>query len=1264
MRTDLIADRFQIVARVGEGGVGVVYRAVDRRSGGHVALKVLRDPAGSQDRFAREAALLSRIDDEGLVRYVAHGSCDDGPYLAMEWLEGEDLAARLARGPISIDAALTLGERIATTLIRLHERGVVHRDLKPSNVWLVDGDVARPKVLDLGMAHVRATIALTRTGMPLGTPAYMAPEQARGAKEIDGRVDLYALGSLLYECIAGRAPFEGPHPLAILTKILFDEARPLAELAPHAPEPLLALVAQLIAKSPSDRPSNAASVAQTIAAIPRGTAVPSSNPAPRHVSITPAERAIVAVVMVEARADVDDDVWDATLRDVAGTHGASIERLPDRTAALVWHRERSVGERALRAARAALRLRGGDALRVSLAIGRTESSSQLALGEVIERAVDLLGRSRGEVYIDRIAAEMLESGFVVRAHAERVLVEERGSAAPVRTVLGRPSPWVGRDQEIASLRILFERCVDEPCATLALVTGEAGIGKSRLRHELTSLLADRGALWIGRGDPMRAGAPFALIVDALRSALGVRDGDPADVRRSRLVDEVASSVPPNAQARVVELLAELLAVPLEGAASPLLEAARRDPVLMGDHVRNACLELVAGRCAQRPLILVLEDLHWGDLSTMSVVDHLRRNLRSAPLFVLALARPEARAMFPALFAREGVSELRLGPLRPKASATLARALLGDAVDELTIERIVQHADGHAFFLEELVRAEARHPGAAAPATVLTMLEARLVALPLEQRRVLRAASVFGQSCWKGGIARLVSPDEADVDRALRALIDEELLVPRHGSRLAGEDELGFRHDLVRQTAYEMLTAEDRQLGHRLAGEWLEAAGHRDALSLAEHFERGGAPKRALPHLLRGAEEAIEGNDLRASIAIAERALEHDPDRAMRIALRAVQGTAASWRGDEVLERATCEVLALAAPPDDVWYSMHVALVRGLSAAGRVDRVKELVEQLVSVADRVPPTVELGHALAMEAVNVWPLGLLELCDRLFATYRVRVEGFVEPTHALRSAVAQLHASVAQVRGDIELRLQHLREARAAYLAGDDRRRAIFMTQNIAHMLLELGGYAEAESLLDEALADAERMGIDAAIAIVVANRGLARTRLCRWDAAEQDLARALELVQLQNNVRVEGGVRLSLARLALHRRRFDEARAQAERSVELMERAAPLQVGWSLAVLAFVELARGDVSSALAHAERAFAGTDRMTHDKGEAGVRLAYVEALTACGRSEEARAALVDARRSLLAFADRLSSAAHRTTFLTNIAEHARILELARELG
>jgi serine/threonine protein kinase len=270
----LVADgtftvRFSVEREIGHGGMGRVYEGVQRETGKRIAIKVL-DPglAGDPVRFQAEATILEQLDHPAIVRYVAHGLTGDGrAYLAMEWLEGETLAERLHRQPLSTAECVAVGQRVADALAYLHERDIVHRDIKPSNVFLVGRDPKAAMVIDLGIAKRLSVIGPTKTGEVIGTPGYMAPEQVRGESGIDERVDMFALGCLLYESLSGAAPFAGQVVMEVLARLLLAEPKPLDEVRPEIPLRLATLVAVLLAKSADDRTVDAEQAARELTTI-------------------------------------------------------------------------------------------------------------------------------------------------------------------------------------------------------------------------------------------------------------------------------------------------------------------------------------------------------------------------------------------------------------------------------------------------------------------------------------------------------------------------------------------------------------------------------------------------------------------------------------------------------------------------------------------------------------------------------------------------------------------------------------------------------------------------------------------------------------------------------------------------------------------------------------------------------------------------------------------------------------------------------------
>ncbi len=269
---DVVGDRFEVIAFHRAGGMGEVFRARDRVTGAEVALKLVRHAEGNAEkRFAREVSILAQLKDPGIVEYVAHGDAPDGrSFLAMEWLDGEDLGERMSRAPLSPAEAVGMALCVARALAAAHASGIVHRDLKPQNVFLLGGMPRRAKLLDFGLARTAKPVPeITKTGMTVGTRGYMAPEQALGEKNVGEKSDLFSLGCVIYEALMGRSAFYAKDPDEVLRKIVFEDVTPLIDLMADVPTKLSAVVDAMLAKEPSDRPRDAATVVATLEAIER-----------------------------------------------------------------------------------------------------------------------------------------------------------------------------------------------------------------------------------------------------------------------------------------------------------------------------------------------------------------------------------------------------------------------------------------------------------------------------------------------------------------------------------------------------------------------------------------------------------------------------------------------------------------------------------------------------------------------------------------------------------------------------------------------------------------------------------------------------------------------------------------------------------------------------------------------------------------------------------------------------------------------------------
>ncbi|MDB4934680.1 MAG: Adenylate cyclase [Labilithrix sp.] len=1322
------AQRFQIERRVSAGGMSAVFRAVDLRGGGVVAIKVLygRDAGEHKERLYREARILEKLSHPGIVKHVAHGETEDGmPFLAMEWIAGETLGKRLARTGLTMGESVKMVTRVAETLAVAHSKGIIHRDIKPGNLLLRDTDFDRPALIDFGIARMGlGASAITNTGVMLGTLGYMAPEQARGTKQLDARADVFALGAVLFKCITGLPAFAGDDEIAILAKMLFEAPPRVRDIRKEVPAALDDLLARMLSRDPMQRPTDGGVVAAELAALgpldTAGTLVTRETTAHADV-ITRGEQRLVSVVAVashshsesEEESTIVDGTWQglkslsSKLRSAIQPFGAQLESLPNGMIVVTLPGRHSATDQATRAARCVLAMRvAAPNAPMVLATGRAVLEERVPIGDAVDRAIRMLKARQDDdvahlasgkkqpIHVDEVTAGLLDSRFTVKSDGAGLeLVGEQAAVDAGRMLLGKPTPCVGRERELVMLEGYFAECVADDVARVVLVTAPAGVGKSRLRYELLRMLHHRGdphEVWTTRGDPMRAGSPFGLLAQIIRAAAGAQDGEPPRVQREKIRARVSRQVPQRDQLRVTQFLAEILGVSMPEEDDVQLRAARHDPILMGDQMRRAFEDWLLAECSAQPTVLVLEDLHWGDLPSVKFIDSALRAVHDKPLMVLALARPEVKDLFPDIFAERGVQELRLKELSKKASEKLVRQVLGETTTDEVVAQIVSTAGGNAFYLEELIRSVSmswvgvpspRLPPApsgdgrprnslapmALPETVLTMVQARLEALEPEARRVLRAASVFGQTFWRGGVVALLAGEDSDshVTAWLDELCVREIVNRREDTKFRGEQEYVFRHAFVAEAAYSMLTDKDRTIGHKLAAQWLEKVGESEAVVLAEHLERGGEPKRAITFYRRAAAQALEGNDLAACLRRADAGIACGAEGEVlgRLALRKAE--AHRWRGENIAARA-CAVQALELLPRGGrrWFLAAGEAVEAAARLGDEGDLHRSVDELCDVSSAgqltAPHLVALTRAacVLMEAGN-YPSSddLLRTIDAAYEQSRKQDEDPLAVAHVYRTRAYRAH-----VGGDAASALSLYNVAIANFEQAGDTRAACRYLVSAAAACIELGAYQDAERALGDALSSAERMGLSGVTASSWHHMGMLRARLGDTKSAVEREDAAIEAFVAQGDRRMEGAARLYRALFLSMDAQLDVAEREMLAAIEAFGLTPPLRA-YALAVLGRIRLTGSAPERAEPAAREAMDVLDSLGGvEEGESYVRLTFAEALDANGDHDAAREAIATARVRILERAAMIHDPSWKDSFLERVRENARTLELARQ--
>jgi tetratricopeptide (TPR) repeat protein len=631
--------------------------------------------------------------------------------------------------------------------------------------------------------------------------------------------------------------------------------------------------------------------------------------------------------------------------------------------------------------------------------------------------------------------------------------------------------------------------------------------------------------------------------------------------------------------------------------------------------------------------------------------------------ILALARPEVLEVFPRLWEGRDVQTLRLQELKRTSSEKLVREVLGSRVSDAVVADLAGRAAGNAFYLEELIRAVAEGKGDALPDTVIAMAQARLESLEPGARQILRAASIFGQVFSSHGVATLLGGtlQTAAVSEWLDELVNREIVTKRREGRFADPTEYVFRHALLREAAYAMLTDEDRALGHRLAGAWLKAAGERDAIVLAEHFERGGDHASAAEWWKVAADQALEGDDLASAIEHAERGARAGAEGENLGALRLVQAEAHAWRAEHGQgQMRSSEAMKLLPRACAAWFKAAAVFVETSGRLAERDNVLWIVQQLIAMpAD--PSTHTAYASAAAKAVSLlYTVGIHDLVEPLLERLRAMQREAGDANPVVTTWITNATSWYRMFQGDHGACLVLDGAVADGFAAIGDQRRACEHRANVAYDHMVLGLYPEAEAAFREALAQSERIGLWAIVAMIHHNLGYTLAYQGSFTAAITEEQLAIDQYEIQRDPRMTSAARGYMGIIRLLAGDLVGAEIEARRACERVD-ALPVWVN-AATTLARIRLSAGDPREALELATEAVKRLEQGAGvGEGEQFARLVYAEALHASGDHDGAARAIRYAAMRLRENAAKISDPKWRESYLERVPEHARTIMLEK---
>ncbi len=1247
--------------------MGVVYRAWDRLDLRQVAVKVLRsDDREASSRFLREAEVLARMTHRNIVGHVAHGATADGdPYLVMDWLQGQDLSDRLRRGPLPLLEAINLCQKITQALEFAHNASVIHRDLKPGNVFLPIDEEGEPRLLDFGIARLQSGPSdATRTGTVIGTPAYMAPEQARGARNLDGRADLFSLGCVLYECLAGRPPFVGDTPVAVLLKVLLEEPPALGELRPGLPPSVVALTQQLLAKEAGDRPADATQVLSILDQLDLTDQTPATEVLPAK-GLTRDERRIVSLLLAadpwpeeqpQALTGSTLDVtlnsqellslgapasatnWPtvllgagadkATVRHFAGGMldelqreferlGARLHRLIDGTLLATLPQTGHAAEQAARMARGALLLHRalpqvGLVVATGYGVSRGESGGEGAVGEAIEAAARTL----------KALVQAGETGIAIDRGSMN-LVGDRFDIAAGPQLPGQPPEFAWR---LRSDQGQETRSSAQPGAAIPLVARQRELGILK-------------AVFYGCREE---GASTVLLLGP--------PGHGKSHLMAAFVQELAQLQPPpqvwHARAEAMEqdspysLLASLFLQACD--VQPGLPPAERDSRLrqcllalnLGERegeiidFAQLCLGL-GGDPSQRVRAARQDPALHADVVSGGLQLWLSKAAVKTPLVLIV--DDLQWSDYPTLTALGAAHRhLREAPILLLA---LARPEVLDRFENLRTDmrllrlhlppllahaarQLVHHVAGRELPAAQTERILAVADGAAFALTELARLAAAggdgelpTTVLAMAQARMdaldpeARLALRAASVFGSRFWTAGLSALAGDLAAArLSHLVTQDIIAREPNSALPGQRQFVFRHAYLREAAYGSLTPADRTLGHRMAAQWLASVGETDSAILARHCEQGDQPEQAQAYYAEAAEQAMAACDQ----ATAERhvlrglALQATGEPRARLHLVHAELHMGQGRAYDSLRAALAALEGLRAGSIS-WYRAMAEAGRAQVRSAQLADVAATVDVLLAQTPDEQALEAAVFAAARLAVNVLFLDMVAAADRLIAL--AESLGAQLGDDLGRAALARLagaRSSRRALAGDLFGAAQDTRYALTIFEDLGDVRNAMAQWLDLGTLMMRMGQYARAQPEVAAATEEMRRLEITAGWAIGEMWLGVIACELGQTAAGLAHFADA-EMALSQQSVAIPHcWLQVAWARALLAQGQVAAAEVHAQRGLEIAKHIPPA-APQAYGTLAQVQVAGGQAETALRTAEEGVAAWRNWSLQPGERG---------------------------------------------------------------
>ncbi len=938
---------YKIVEKLGEGGMGVVYKAEDIKLKRPVALKFLpsRITSSGEDlaRLTQEAQAAAILNHPNICTIYAIEEVNERRFISMEYMNGITLRKKIADAPMKINDVISYAIQIGEALQEAHNNGVVHRDIKTENIMINSKN--QVKVMDFGLAKLKGSSADQGNESTYGTAAYMSPEQAMG-RPASFYSDIWSFGVVCYEMLTGKLPFIHNYEAAIIYSILNEEPIPPSKIRPDISHDLEIIILTCLQKEEEKRYQNAEQIIHELHNIKKH--IESKNIREKYdreqikgvKKATEQKQATIVYMQIQDYTGLMDKVGKENIvgilekyydiiNRVTQKYGGTVNKTKASEAVLYFGLPETIENASQKALNAAVEIRSefsylykenkisqkfslNIAISSGIVIAGSITSGQnleyTVIGDPVEIASRVLEMAAdGQILVGSLTFRYLKNMFNFKYYKSLSLkgkrdpvkiyeFEQSGIKPDKDLILSKrliQSEMVGRNEELDKLEYLLLKTINGDGSVVSIIA-EAGIGKSRLINEFKNKeIFKRVVTWEGKAESTGKNVSFHPVIDIVKKWARINDNDNESQAFSKLEITLLNLFGEEAD-EIIPFIATIMGYRLTGDYEKRVNEVSSDA--LSKLIQKSMRQLVLKITELNPLVIIIEDLHWADLSSIELLNSLFRLAEKNKLLFINTMRPNffetGERALSVLRDKYSVfhTEVNLNPLNIYDRQILIKNLL--KMQELPPqigEAIITSTEGNPFFIEEVIRSliddniiEVKNDrfiisqdikNIVIPGTVKDVLLARIDKLDESTKYVLKIASVIGRY-FLYDILKKVINEYGDPDAYTGYLIKLELIKENKNS---DDREYMFQHALAQEAVYETLLTKNKQELHLKVAKAIEDlyAGRIDDFYelLAHHYSLADHKEKAEEYLIKAGERTLKNSASNEALNYFRKALE-------------------------------------------------------------------------------------------------------------------------------------------------------------------------------------------------------------------------------------------------------------------------------------------------------------------------------------------------------------------------------------------------------